>query len=64
VIKEGIKYIFETNEHSITMCNSMALALATKSDDFTINWKVWEGNIPVLLTITKVEFNNIFAFGM
>ena len=64
VIKDGAEYFFETNQDSITMCNSMALAMASQPDDYTITWKVWQGDKPVMLTITKAEFNAIFAFGM
>lgn len=64
IVKDGENYLFETTQDSITMCNSMALAMASQPDDFTINWKVWQGDIPAILTITKAEFNAVFAFGM
>lgn len=64
VIKGGEEYLFETNRDSITMCNSMALAMASQPDDYTVVWKVWTADVPIMLTITKAEFNAIFAFGM
>lgn len=64
VVKDGKKYLFETNQASITMCNSMAIAMAGQPDDYAITWKVWDGDTPVMMKITKVEFNAIFAFGM
>ena len=64
VVKGGAEYLFETNQDSITMCNSMALAMTSQPDDFTVNWKVWQDGSPVRLTISKAEFNAIFAFGM
>lgn len=64
VIKGGAEYLFETNQDSITMCNSMALAMTSQPDDYTVNWKVWAADVPIMLTITKAEFNAIFAFGM
>jgi hypothetical protein len=64
VVKGSTEYLFETNQDSITMCNSMALAMANQPDDFTVSWKVWQDGNPVMLTISKAEFNAIFAFGM
>lgn len=64
IVKGGESYLFETTQDSITMCNSMALAMTTQADDFNVSWKVWQGDIPVMLSITKAEFNTIFAFGM
>lgn len=64
VIKDGISYIFETNQDSITMCNSMALALNTQPDTTQITWKVWKDNTPTMLIISKAEFNAVFSFGM
>lgn len=64
VIKDGFSYIFETNQDSITMCNSMALALSTQPDTTQITWKTWKDNTPVMLIVSKAEFNAIFSFGM
>lgn len=58
------KYLFETTQDSITMCNSMALALNSQEDGYILNWKVWQNNSPIMLAITKAQFNEIFAFGM
>jgi hypothetical protein len=64
VIKEGELYLFETNQNSITMANGKATAIFNKSEDFQINWKTWKDNLPVILTLTKKEFNEIFNFSM
>lgn len=64
VIKNQIEYLFETTQDSITMCNSMALAITAQPNDFIINWKVWKNDTPTMLSITKEQFNSIFSFGM
>lgn len=64
VIKNEVEYLFETTQDSITMCNSMALAITAQPNDFIINWKVWKNNTPTMLSITKEQFNSIFSFGM
>lgn len=61
--KDGNEYTFETTKDSIAMCNSRVFTIATKPDDFIITWKVWQGDIPTVLNITKAEFLSIFAFG-
>lgn len=63
VKKDDNEYTFETTQDSITMCNSRAFAIVDKPDDFIITWKVWQGDIPTVINITKAEFLSIFAFG-
>lgn len=58
------KYLFETTQDSITMCNSMALALNAQPDEYLLYWKVWKDSSPIMLGITKSQFNEIFSFGM
>lgn len=58
------KYLFETTQDSITMCNSMALALNAQPDEYLLYWKVWQDNSPIMLAITKAQFTEIFSFGM
>lgn len=62
--KNNEKYLFETNQNSITMANGKATAIFDKPEDFQINWKTWKDNLPVILTLTKKEFNEIFNFSM
>lgn len=46
IVKNSQEYTFETTQDSITMCNSLALAIASQPDTYTINWKCWKGDIP------------------
>lgn len=64
VVKNGETYTFETTQDSITMCNSLSLAIATQSDDYVISWKCWSEGVPKMLELTKAQFNQIFAFGI
>lgn len=64
VVKGGTNYLFETSQDSITMANGKAAALMDKPDDCTVSWKTWREGFPVIMSITKVEFRTIFAFGM
>lgn len=64
VVKNNQHYIFETTQDSITMCNSLALAIANQPDTYAINWKCWCDGMPVMLELNKAQFNAIFAFGI
>lgn len=64
VVKNNQHYTFETTQDSITMCNSLALAIASQPDTYTIYWKCWCDGMPKMLQLTKVQFNAIFAFGI
>ena len=63
-MKDQQEYTFETTQDSITMCNSLALAIASQPDTHEISWKCWKGDIPEMVQLTKTQFNAIFAFGI
>jgi hypothetical protein len=46
------------------MASGKAISIADKPDDFEINWKTWKDDIPVILTLTKKEFIDIFNFSI
>ena len=62
--KNGKEYLFATDPASIAMCNAMMIRLAGKTDDTLVSWKVYCGDTPVLLSLTKLEFERVFASGM
>ena len=62
--KDGRDYLFATDPTSIAMCNAMLIQLTGKPDDTQVAWKVHCGGTPVLLSLTKLEFERVFAAGM
>ena len=56
LIKDGIDYIFDTDQNSITMCNSQIISMMEKEDFFSFEWKVYIDDKPIMLNITKKEF--------
>lgn len=49
VVRDSQHYTFETTQDSITMCNSLALAIASQPDTYTIYWKYWCDGMPKML---------------
>lgn len=49
VVRDSQHYTFETTQDSITMCNSLALAIASQPDTYTIYWKCWCDGMPKML---------------
>lgn len=49
VVRDSQHYTFETTQDSITMCNSLALAIAAQPDTYTIYWKCWCDGMPKML---------------
>lgn len=64
MVKDSQAFTFETTQDSITMCNSLSLAVSAQADDSVISWKCWQGDVPKMLELTKAQFNAIFAFGI
>ncbi len=62
--KDGARYLFDTDPASISMCNAMLTRLNGKPDDTPVSWKVYCRDTPVLLSLTKFEFERVFAAGM
>ena len=62
--KNGTAYLFDTDPTSISMCNSMMLRLTGQPDDTPVSWKVYADGAPVLLQLTKQDFEAVFAAGM
>ena len=64
LVRSGEEYLFDTDPSSISMCNAMLIQLNGKPDETPLSWKVYCGNTPVLLSLTKPEFERVFAAGM
>ena len=62
--KDGTAYLFATDPTSISMCNAMMLRLAGQPAGTPVSWKVYRGETPVLIQLTKLEFERVFAAGM
>ena len=58
----GMDCTFATDTDSIAMCN--AALISFRSDEDTIDWKVWVNNSPVIVTLTAFKFREVFAAGM
>lgn len=64
LVKYGINYLFDTDQDSITMCNSQIISMMSKDDNFSFEWKVYVNNNPTMLNITKQEFIKAYEYGM
>ena len=64
LVKDGEAYLFDTDPTSISMCSAMLIQLNGKPNDTPVSWKVYRGETPVLLSLTKLEFERVFAAGM
>ena len=62
LVKDDVKYIFETNINSIALFKYSIDSIVEESDDFKISWKCWDGDMPVWLELTKKELQNIGKF--
>lgn len=64
LVKDGEAYLFDTDPASISMCSAMLIQLNGKPDDTVVSWKVYRDDAPVLIQLTKQEFERVFAAGM
>ena len=64
LMRNGEAYLFNTDPTSISMCNAMLIQLTGKPDDTVVSWKVYCGDTPVLIQLTKQEFERVFSTGM
>ena len=64
LVKDGEAYLFDTDPASISMCSAMLIQLNGKPDDTPVSWKVYRDDAPVLIQLTKQEFERVFAAGM
>ena len=62
--RDGEAYLFDTDPASISMCSAMLIQLNGKPDDTVVSWKVYRGETPLLIQLTKQEFERVFAAGM
>ena len=63
IIANGQEYLFKTTTDNITRCNSVLAMYEVLPDDTVIPWEVWQGDIPVMLSVNKAQFKQCFAFG-
>lgn len=57
-------YLFETNETSQAMITASLIGLQSAPDDTTLNWKVYMGDIPLVVPVTKAQLAQLFAFAI
>ena len=57
-------YLFETNETSQAMITASLIGLQSAPDDTTLNWKVYMGDIPLVVPVTKAQLAQLFAFAL
>ena len=57
-------YLFETNETSQAMITASLIGLKDAPDETTLNWKVYQGDIPLVVPVTKAQLAQLFAFAI
>lgn len=63
IIANGQEYLFKTTTDNITRCNSVLAMFEVLPEDTVIPWEVWQGDVPTMLPVNKVQFKQCFAFG-
>ena len=62
--KDGLDYLFATDQNSISLCAAMRINLTGQPDHTVLAWKVYRDGKPEMLSLTKSEFETVVLRAM
>ena len=61
LVQDGVEYVFETKETSIS---SVTAATSLLQDDQTVAWKFYSNNLPTYIPLTRAQLKILAQFGL